>query len=97
MPLFSCGRAAFGFNDKSNCKQEAMNFYEYLLSEPVLVEYYENGYGIPVYPGIAEKALRSLAVRASRALPPLKTTAYIRMSLPLFSKARATALSSTTL
>jgi len=33
-----------------------MNFYEYLLSEPVLVEYYENGYGIPVYPGIAEKA-----------------------------------------
>lgn len=33
-----------------------MNCYEYFLSEPVLVEYYENGYGIPVYPGIAEKA-----------------------------------------
>ena len=71
-----------------------MNCYEYFLSEPVLVEYYENGCGIPVYPGIAEKALRSLTVRA---LPPLKMTAYIRMSLPLFSKARAAALSSTTL
>lgn len=39
-------------------QKEAMAFYEYLLSEPVLVEYYENGYGIPVYPGVAEKATK---------------------------------------
>jgi len=37
-------------------RQAAMTFYEYLLSEETLVEYYEGGYGIPVYEGIAEKA-----------------------------------------
>lgn len=36
-------------------QQAAMTFYEYLLSEETLIEYYEGGYGIPVYDGIAEK------------------------------------------
>lgn len=36
-------------------QQAAMDFYEYLLSEDTLVEYYEGGYGIPVYDGIADK------------------------------------------
>lgn len=39
-------------------QKAAMNFYEYLLSEETLVEYYEGGYGIPVYDGIAEKATK---------------------------------------
>lgn len=36
-------------------QKAAMTFYEYLLSEDTLVEYYEGGYGIPVYDGIEEK------------------------------------------
>ena len=36
-------------------QQAAMTFYEYLLSEETLVEYYEGGYGIPVYDGVAEQ------------------------------------------
>jgi multiple sugar transport system substrate-binding protein len=37
-------------------KKAAMAFFEYLLSENTLVEYFEGGYGVPVYDGIAEKA-----------------------------------------
>lgn len=39
-------------------QQAAMTFYEYLLDEDTLVEYYEGGYGIPVYDGIAEKVTK---------------------------------------
>ena len=46
-------------NAGSSVKQEAMDFYEYLLSEEVLIEYYEEGYGIPVYDGIAQKASKT--------------------------------------
>lgn len=44
-----------GASDNAH-QQAAMTFYEYLLSEDTLVEYYEGGYGIPVYDGIADKA-----------------------------------------
>ncbi len=44
-----------GASDEAHQKA-AMFFYEYLLSEETLVEYYEGGYGVPVYTGIAEKA-----------------------------------------
>jgi multiple sugar transport system substrate-binding protein len=43
-------------NNAGKYKAEAQAFHEYLLSEEVLTEYYEMGYGIPVYPGVAEKA-----------------------------------------
>ena len=43
-----------GSSDQAHQKA-AMEFYEYLLSENTLIEYYEGGYGIPVYDGIADK------------------------------------------
>lgn len=43
-----------GTSDEAHQKA-AMIFYEYLLSEETLIEYYEGGYGIPVYDGIADK------------------------------------------
>jgi multiple sugar transport system substrate-binding protein len=56
------GKTEFNFgsylliNNNSKVKQAAMNFYEYLLSPEILKQYYEQGYGIPVYPGITDKA-----------------------------------------
>lgn len=44
-----------GQSDEAH-QQAAMTFYEYLLSEETLVEYYEGGYGVPVYDGISELA-----------------------------------------
>lgn len=39
-------------------KKAAMTFYEYLLSEPTLIEYCEGGYGVPVYDGVADKVAK---------------------------------------
>jgi multiple sugar transport system substrate-binding protein len=56
------GKTEFNFgsylliNNKSKVKQAAMDFYEYLLSPDVLKAYYEQGYGIPVYPGVTNGA-----------------------------------------
>ena len=54
-----CGSYLLVNGSSDAAKQQAsMDFYEYLLSEDTLVEYYEGGYGIPVYDGIAEKATK---------------------------------------
>jgi multiple sugar transport system substrate-binding protein len=56
------GKTEFNFgsylmiNNNSKVKQAAMDFYEYLLSPDVLKKYYEEGFGIPVYPGITDDA-----------------------------------------
>ena len=42
-------------NNASKNKEAAITFNEYLLSDDTLVEYYEGGYGVPVYDGISEK------------------------------------------
>ena len=43
-------------NNSSKVKKAAMEFYEYLLNPDVLKKYYEEGYGIPVYPGVTDNA-----------------------------------------
>jgi len=56
------GKTEFNFgsylmvNNNSKVKQAAMDFYEFLLSPTELTKYYEQGFGIPVYPGITDKA-----------------------------------------
>lgn len=56
------GKTEFNFgsylliNNNSKVKKAAMEFYEFLLSPTELTKYYEQGYGIPVYPGITDKA-----------------------------------------
>lgn len=56
------GKGEFNFgsylliNQNSKVQQEAMDFYEYLLSPAMLKKYYEEGYGIPVYPGVLDGA-----------------------------------------
>lgn len=56
-PAFDAGSYLLVSGKSSPEKQQAaMFFYEYLLSDEVLVEYYEAGWGVPVYEGISEKA-----------------------------------------
>lgn len=54
---FDAGSYLYINGQSDAAKQKAaMTFYEYLLSDETLVEYYEGGYGVPVYEGIGEMA-----------------------------------------